>query len=100
VEIVDSVLSHRADQYLAVTTSMHDLIIALKPVGDPPMDVIAVRAPGSLRHHPPGTVVIEHLSVLGAHTRIERPEQEAVALFWRFVESEFGISPTGQEAEI
>ena len=93
IAIVDAVIEHRADALLAVTTSMHDLIITPMPVADPPMDVVAVRAPGSLRHHPPGTVLIEHLSVQGTNTEVERPVSEALPLFWRFIQTEFGIHP-------
>lgn len=90
-EIIDSVIAHGADRHLAVTTSMHDLIIAQRPVGDPPYDVVAVRAPGSLRGPSPGTVLIEHLSVMGKNTTIQRPAAEALPLFWRFMETEFGL---------
>ena len=94
VAIVDSVIASGADRLLAVTTSMHDLIITPKPVTDPPMDVVAVRAPGSLRQHAAGTVVVEHLSVQGANTSIERPASEAIPLFWRFITTEFGVQPS------
>lgn len=93
LDIVDSVLSCGAERYLAVDTSMHDLIVTVKPVVDPPMDVIVVRAPGSIRSHPVGTVLIEFISTVGKLTRSERPAEEAVVLFWRYVESEFGIRP-------
>ena len=94
IAIVDSVLEHGADRLLAVTTSMHDLIVTPSPVGEPPMDAVVVRAPGSLRRHPTGTVLIEHLSVHGTDTSIERPAAEALPLFWRFIQTEFGIGPT------
>lgn len=94
VAIADSVISHGAAELLAVTTSHNDLIVAPKPADNPPLDVVAVRAPGSARLHPPGTVLIEHLSVLGRNTEIERPASEALPLFWRFIETEFGIRPS------
>ncbi len=93
VSIVDSVIEQGAGDLLAVTTSMHDLIITPRPVGTPPLDVVVVRAPGSLRHHPVGTVLIEHLSVQGSNTAIERDANEALPLFWRFMRTEFGIQP-------
>lgn len=78
---------------LAGTISMHDLLVVTVPVPEPPYDVIAVRAPGSL--HPPraGHVLIEHLSCTGRDDRIERPVSEAVPLFWRFVSVKYGIGP-------
>ncbi len=93
LEIVDSVLAHGADEVLAVITSMHDLLVTPYPVGEPPLDVVAVRAPGSLRPHPPDTVLIEHLAVAGEGTSIERSSDEALVLFWRFMRVEFGIAP-------
>lgn len=96
LQIADFVLAHGADEVLAVATSIHDLIVVPKPVGDPPLDAVAVRVPGSLRSHRRGTVLIEHLAGTGRNTEIERPADEAVALFWRFMEVEFGIRPTGQ----
>lgn len=94
LHIVNSVLDLGAGDLLAVTTSMHDLIVAPTPVGDPPHDVVAVRAPGSLRRHPTGTVLIEHLAVSGKDTSIERPAEEAIPLFWRFIREEFGVVAT------
>jgi hypothetical protein len=94
LDIIDSVTSLGADRFLAADASMHDLIVTLKPVNDPPVDVIAVRAPNSFRKHPAGTVLIEFVSTLGKHTSSERPANEAVALFWRYVETAFGIRPS------
>lgn len=75
LQIVDSVLTHGADEVLAVVTSMHDLLIAPLPVGDPPLDVVAVRAPGSLRSHDPGTVLIKHRLYGEIRRRLaERPD--------------------------
>ena len=89
--IIDSVLEHGADGTLALTTSMHDLVVAARPVGKPPCDVVLVAAPGSLRGHPDGTVRIDYIAVNGSNTEIVRPEAEAVALFWKFLSVEFGI---------
>lgn len=91
LDIVDSVVSSGADEVLAVTTSMHDLVVTPRPPPEPPLDVLIVCAPGSLRTHPAGTVRIEHLSVNGRSTEIERPAGEAVRLFWRFLQVEFGL---------
>jgi hypothetical protein len=89
--IIDSVMASSVSDQLAVNTSMHDLVIAPHPVPEPPMDVLIVRAPGSL--HPPkqGSVLIEYLAVSGQDTSIERPSTEAVRLFWRFVQEKFGV---------
>ena len=92
LSIIDSVLEHGADEMLALTTSMHDLVIALRPVDDPPLDVILVAAPGSLRSHPYGTVRIDYIAVNGENTQIVRPTDEALPLFWRFVRTEFGLT--------
>jgi hypothetical protein len=62
-------------------------------VPEPPFDVIAVRAPGSLHEPRLGHVLIEQLSCTGHHERIERPVEDTVALFWRFVIEEYGIHP-------
>lgn len=91
-DIANSVVDLGASKLLAGTTSMHDLLVASLPLGDSP-DVIAVRAPSSLRHPRDGHVLIEHLAHNGHNDRIERPTTEAVALFWRFVSEKYGIRP-------
>jgi hypothetical protein len=92
--IIDSVMASSVSDQLAVTTSMHDLVIAPHPVPDPPMDVLIVRAPGSL--HPPkqGSVLIEYLAVSELNTSIERPTTDAVGLFWRFLQEKFEVAPS------
>ena len=72
---------------------MHDLWVASSPIQDPPLDVIVVRAPGSLYEPSAGNVLIEHLSVTGRNDRIERPAIDAVPLFWRFAIEKFGTVP-------
>lgn len=91
--IVRSVRESGVSTQLAATTSMHDLIVVTAPVPEPPFDVIAVRAPGSLQPPLTGHVLIEHLSCTGHNDRIERPSAEAVPLFWRFVREKYGIRP-------
>jgi hypothetical protein len=93
VEIVDSVMASGLTDSLAATTSMHDLIVAALPLMDPPFDVIAVRAPGSIRPAPDGEVLIEHLTPTGRDEQITRPTVEAVPLFWRFAIEKFGVGP-------
>ena len=93
VEIIDSVIASGLTESLTATTSMNDLIVAALPLMDPPFDVIAVRAPGSLREPPNGEVLIEHLTPTGHDDRITRPVADAVPLFWRFVIEKFGLHP-------
>jgi hypothetical protein len=95
VEIVDSVIENGREGALCATTSMQDLCVACSPVQEPPLDVIVVRAPGSLYAPSSGNVLIEHLSVAGRNDRIERPVSEAVPLFWRFASEKFGVHPSG-----
>jgi len=90
------VLDCDAAERLAAYTSMHDLIVVDVPIPDPPYGVVAVRAPGSIRSPRSGHVLIEEMSLTGNNDRIERPVDEAVALFWRFMIEKFGVSPTGR----
>ncbi len=94
VDVIDSVVDSGADARLAGDTSMHDLIVVPRPVGPSVRELIAVRAPGSLRPAAiAGRVRIEHLSSTGLNDSIERPPSEAVRLFWRFVIEKYAISP-------
>ena len=93
VDIVDSVIESRSADLLAGCTSMHDLIVVTVPIPEPPYDVVAVRAPGSLGKPADGQVIIEHLSTTGHNDRIERPVEAAVPLFWRFMIEKYGIHP-------
>ena len=92
-EIVASVIETDSTDLLAGLTSMHDIIVTSTPIPDAPLDVVAVRAPGSLRPPQTGQVLIEHLAVSGHNDRIERPATDAVPLFWRFMLEKFGIHP-------
>jgi hypothetical protein len=91
VEIIDSVLSAGADEMLAATTAMHDILVVPRPIPEPPYELIAVRAPNSMHPPTPGNVRIEHLSLTNRNDCIERPPQDAVRLFWRFVKEKYGI---------
>ncbi|MFC0033461.1 hypothetical protein ACFFMM_28455 [Micromonospora chaiyaphumensis] len=86
LDIVDSVIAFEAEALLAGTTSMFDLVVTPKPITPPPVDVVVVR---SLY----GRITIEHISHTGRNDRIERPAQEGVALFWRFMIEKF-VHPT------
>jgi hypothetical protein len=94
VDVIDSVVDSGADELLAGDTSMHDFMVVPRPVSPSVRELIAVRAPGSLRPAATaGHVRIEHLSSTGLNDSIERPPSEAVRLFWRFVMEKYGITP-------
>ena len=96
--IVASVRACMAEDKLAAFTSMHDLMVVAEPIPEAPYDLVAVRAPGSLRAPKPGSVLIEHLAVTGRHDRIERPVGSVVPLFWRFMIEKFGVHPVVWDA--
>jgi hypothetical protein len=91
--VAQSVIDTGATSMLAGCTSMHDIIVVATPLPDPPYDIVAVRAPGSLYPPSAGMVLIEHVSGTGRDDRIERPAAEAVPLFWRFMIEKFGVQP-------
>lgn len=93
-DLVESVRTSGVARKLAVTTSMHDLLVVDRPIPEPPMEVVVVRAPGSLHPAPGGLVRIAHLAHTGRNDVVDRPPDQAVALFWRFVREKLGISPT------
>ncbi len=64
---------------------MWDLIVAPAPGVPAPVDPVRVTTP----HYP--DVVVEHLPNAGGADRIERPRNEAVPLFWRFMKEKYGI---------
>lgn len=72
-------------------TSLEDLVVARAPGDTPPFDVIVVRGRLSMKPAPAGMVVIEHHATSGATELIERPHDEAVGLFWEFVNLKFGV---------
>lgn len=51
-----------------------------------------MRAPGSIRPPPDGLVRVEHYTHTNRNDEIERPADEAVRLFWRFVREKFGLA--------
>jgi hypothetical protein len=91
VAVVDSIIEGDAQAQLAAATSMHDLLVVVTPVPEPPYDVIRVCAPSSMRPVPSGVVLIEHLAATGNNDRITRPAEHAVPLFWSFVREKYGI---------
>lgn len=94
VDIATSVIESGHQDELAACTSMHDIVVALRPVGEPPLEVVWIRAPDSIRRAPkPGHVRIEDQSLPGRDDDLQRPADEAVALFWRFMIEKFGVAP-------
>jgi hypothetical protein len=92
-DIVVSVVGSGVADLLAATTSMHDLVVIDHPVPEPPMEVVVVRAPSSLRRATVGVVRLEHQAHTGRDDVVERPVDRAVPLFWRFVREKLGIVP-------
>jgi hypothetical protein len=93
VEIVRSIEDSDVSDHLVGATSMADLLVAERPTGSPPIPVVVVSVAGSPRFSgaQTGHVVIAHLSSTGHDDQIERPSDEAVPLFWRFVREKFDI---------
>ncbi len=92
-EIVASIASSGRSDDLLFATSMWDLIVTPSPVGDPPVDVVAVRGAMGMANVPAERIVIEHMPLVGMADKIERPAVEAVPLFWRFMIEKYGIAP-------
>lgn len=93
-DIVDSVRVCGGEGRLAGLTSMHDLVVAVRPVPEsPPIEVVVVRSPSSGYAGASG-VLIEHRSITGHDDRVFRGSDEAVPLFWRFMIEKFGVEPT------
>jgi hypothetical protein len=84
--LVASIRESSAAELLVGITSMHDLVVAIAPATEPPLEVLRVYALPA-----PGVVRIEHQSLTGHDDLIERPAADIVSLFWRFVSYKFGI---------
>jgi hypothetical protein len=91
-QVVASVASSGRSDDLLFATSMWDLIVTPSPDGESPVDVVAVRGAMGLAHVPEGRIVVEHMPLVGGADRIERPAEEAVPLFWRFIIEKYGIA--------
>lgn len=91
--IASSVASSGRSDDLLFATSGWDLIVTPSPVGEPPIDVVAVRGANGSAQIPEVHIVIEHMPLVGIADRIERPADEAVSLFWRFMIEKYGIAP-------
>jgi hypothetical protein len=99
VDIVRSVIASPASGELAGSLGMIDLFVAARPIPDPPFEVISIRGPASLRPPPRGLIRIEHLALSNRNDVIDRPPEEAVRLFWRFVSEKFGVESGYQNGE-
>ena len=98
VDIAASVIESGSEDDLAACMSMHDIVVTSRPVGEPPIEVVCIRAPGSVRREPrPGHVRVEHHSLSGRDDHLERPADEAVPLFWRFMIEKFGVAPPSKD---
>jgi hypothetical protein len=54
--VAASVDETQSTEVLDGLTSMHDIVVTSTPVSDAPLDVVALRAPGSLRSPETGKV--------------------------------------------
>jgi hypothetical protein len=93
--VLDVGIEAGLDEYLGLTTSMHDLIFVARPAQSHDGAVI-VRSPGSLRPARDGWIRIETANSWKKNTVIERPVNEAVGLFLRFIRETFGVTLRAQ----
>lgn len=84
-DVVRSIAASPARSNLRYNTSMWDLIVAQAPGVPAPVDAVKVSTPNF------PAVVVEHLPNVGGADRIERPREDAVRLFWRFIKEKYGI---------
>lgn len=84
-QVVRSIVESTARLDLRYATSMWTLLVAPAPGTPAPVDAISVSTP----NYP--EVLVEHLPLVGIADRIERPADEAVPLFWRFLKEKYGI---------
>jgi hypothetical protein len=90
-DLVASIRRSGVDDQLAASYSMMDLRVTDAPVHEPPVEYILVRAPNSTPSPPPGMIRIEHQTSSGRNDAIDRPYDETVPLFWRFIREKFGV---------
>jgi hypothetical protein len=83
--IVESVIE-AADHSLAGALWIEGLAVVPMPIRDPPLDVLITARTDN------GDIRIRHAAVTGHNDDISRPMDQAVPLFWRFVNEKFGIS--------
>ena len=91
-EVVRSIVQSPARTDLRYVTSMWELIVAPAPGSPAPVDAVTVSTP----NYP--DVLVAHLPLVGTADRIERPADQAVPLFWRFMKEKYAIegSPARQ----
>ena len=89
--VLDFGIDAGLDRYLGLTTFMHDLVFMARPALSQDGAVI-VRSPGCHRAARLGWVRIETANSWKKNTVIERPTDEAVPLFLRFVRETSGIT--------
>jgi hypothetical protein len=93
-DLIVSIRESGVAAQLAAHLSMMDLVVTDVPIHEPPVEVLVVRGPVSVSPPPTGIVRIEHLTSSGRNDAIERPADETVPLFWRFVREKFGVIPS------
>lgn len=86
-EVVRSITRSPARTELRYTTSMWTLLVSPEPGTPAPVDAVHIRE----TEDRDGTIVIEHLPLVGIADRIERPAADAVPVFWRFMKEKYGI---------
>lgn len=84
-EIVRSVVASPAREQLCFVTSMWALVVTPAPGSPGPVDAVRVDTTEQ------GDVLVEHLPLVGLADKIQRPDVEAVPLFWRFMKEKYGI---------
>lgn len=91
--MVQSIADSPAASQLAGALWVNQLAVVQAPVGDAPLDVLIVSAvdEGNTRDEVTRVSVV-HTTVTGRNDGIERPLDDAVALFWRFVVEKFGVA--------
>lgn len=90
--LVHSIIASPAANQLAGSLWVNQLTVAEAPVGDAPLDLLIVSAIEEGKAVNEVTrVSIVHSTVTGRNDTIDRPLDDAVALFWRFAFEKFGV---------
>jgi hypothetical protein len=88
--IAQSVVDEGATERLLAHTSMHDLVVTTPPRrAQVKTDYVRVE----LLPHESG-VRIWHRPLVGLSDDLQRPVDDAVPLFWRFMIEKYGVRPT------
>jgi hypothetical protein len=94
LDLAKSISNEGASEQLGAHTSMHDLVVTALPASDGYVDHVRVHL--DLDH---GLVRIEHVASAGGQDTIERPSNEILPLFWRFMIEKFGVRPARDFAQ-